>query len=356
VSQTSKQVTCSSLCERELSEAHNEKILKENKRVVVSKNFRTAHKRQQPLKFNAEGDVVDDAGQDLTEPVYHYRPEYAISESLAKGKKENEDFMENVQINIGDKVIKPAFTKTEKISKIVNKIDVTTRRQVEENNKIAKDSQQIKPTIFAKKAVSEELTVHGNPKRRRGDEVLFKHDDKDSLEKKWLFYVEQGQKIVESMGQDRLKVAELAIAACDIAHGGGNHWKKFEGVYTLNRFAKEIGVSYKTLHNWVRIKRNVYDKLVEVGAKPDATTQWHVMSSVASRCKADEKPKEVLAKFEKWDVKKDFNHQRYLMQALRKFRTFRFYVEKKSPDKKLFDAGDLAEMKDHIAVIGKWIK
>lgn len=78
---------------------------------------------------------------------------------------------------------------------------------------------------------------------------------------RWVSYVDRAKTVVRKLNKDRMKVAKLAIAACDIKHGGGNHWKDFEGVYTLRRFAEEVGVSYKTLHNWVMIKKEVAGRL-----------------------------------------------------------------------------------------------
>lgn len=79
--------------------------------------------------------------------------------------------------------------------------------------------------------------------------------------KRWETYVERAKKVVKRMSKDRMEIARLAIEACDIHHGGGDHWKGYEGVYTLHKFAEDIGVHYKTLHNWVMVKREIKDHL-----------------------------------------------------------------------------------------------
>jgi hypothetical protein len=51
-------------------------------------------------------------------------------------------------------------------------------------------------------------------------------------------------------------VAKLALSACTIKHGG-----KSTGFYTLTDFAKDIGMNFKTLSNWVQIQRDVLDRV-----------------------------------------------------------------------------------------------
>jgi len=56
-------------------------------------------------------------------------------------------------------------------------------------------------------------------------------------------------------------IAEMAVKACEIKHGGGGHWSNFVSQHTLKDFANEIGMHQKTLYEWVAAKRNVVDKL-----------------------------------------------------------------------------------------------
>jgi DNA-binding transcriptional MerR regulator len=77
----------------------------------------------------------------------------------------------------------------------------------------------------------------------------------------WNRLVEAARLRLVTINKRRMEVAALAMEACDIVHGGGNHWKGFSGVPTLTKFAEEIGISYKTLHTWVQVKRGIVDKL-----------------------------------------------------------------------------------------------
>lgn len=81
------------------------------------------------------------------------------------------------------------------------------------------------------------------------------------LKKEWELAVQEARVIFKYMSTGRMEIATKAIYACEINHGGGDHWNDFEGVYTLKKFAEDIGIHYKTLHQWVRIKRNIFDKV-----------------------------------------------------------------------------------------------
>jgi len=77
----------------------------------------------------------------------------------------------------------------------------------------------------------------------------------------WDECVEAAKICVVRMGQYRMFIAEMAVKACEIKHGGGGHWSNFVSQHTLKDFANEIGMHQKTLYEWVAAKRNVVDKL-----------------------------------------------------------------------------------------------
>lgn len=64
----------------------------------------------------------------------------------------------------------------------------------------------------------------------------------------------------------QVKIAECAISACDIRHGGISG-----GYYTIKDFAQDIGMAYKTLQSWVQIYRNVIEKIDD---KIDTDKKW----------------------------------------------------------------------------------
>lgn len=81
----------------------------------------------------------------------------------------------------------------------------------------------------------------------------------DSYKERWVEAIVEAKHIVGRMNLDRLAVADICLKVCEIQVGG--NWRAFSRVYTVHKFAAEIGVHPKTLHQWLRIKRNIHDKL-----------------------------------------------------------------------------------------------
>lgn len=178
---------------------------------------------------------------------------------------------------------------------------------------------------------------------------------KSQIEERWQSYVDRGRGLVSAMARDRLAVAELAFEACDIVRGGGGHWRDFEGTYTMKKFSEDIGIAYKTLANWVRVKRNVYDKLVSIGIEIDPTLDWPAMTRVADRCDVKMSAQQVLRKFQALDRKGPFNPERYFLTGLRRIRSLNHFLTEHNPKKKTFAAEDLKELKSLCRSIGRWI-
>ena len=81
------------------------------------------------------------------------------------------------------------------------------------------------------------------------------------------FYIEKLHDIENKKLIYQCKIAELALEVCSIKHGGRNLGE----VYTLKRFAEDLGVSPDTLANWTRIYRNVIQK---GSIKIESTQDW----------------------------------------------------------------------------------
>ena len=72
--------------------------------------------------------------------------------------------------------------------------------------------------------------------------------------------VSEAKKVVALLrlkNRHRIRVAELAVKACAIYHGGRAPVTRL----TLRAFAEKIGVNPHTLYEWIRYKRVVYDNL-----------------------------------------------------------------------------------------------
>ena len=176
-----------------------------------------------------------------------------------------------------------------------------------------------------------------------------------SEDKRWQEYVDRAKSYISKMAQHRLDIAMLALEVCDIRWGGGDHWANHEGTYTLKRFAEEIGLNPKTLSGWVRVKRNVIDKLIEAKEPIDIVTDWSALVRTADRTKHSASAQDVLKHFKKWDKKKPFNQDRYTLSALRRFRSFEYFLHNKADPSKMSET-DMDEMGSKIKSIQKWIR
>lgn len=162
----------------------------------------------------------------------------------------------------------------------------------------------------------------------------------EALDARWERYVASAKVFVTKMNRSRMEVAKLAIEACDIQWGGGNHWKKFEGVFTIKRFAEEVGINSKTLSEWCSIKRLIHDKLPE-GVWSDSD----FMAAYRSRKKVSRtsSPEEV-AKIYTDELNRDQTNF-YLFRGLSRLKTTRHLIFKKANLNDL-DIEELTEMRD----------
>jgi hypothetical protein len=78
----------------------------------------------------------------------------------------------------------------------------------------------------------------------------------------WREHVKAAQKEVLSIKQSRMRIVEIALKACTIPKAGGERrHAAANNVYTLKRFAEDIGMEPSTLRRWVQVKVNIIDKL-----------------------------------------------------------------------------------------------
>jgi hypothetical protein len=101
----------------------------------------------------------------------------------------------------------------------------------------------------------------------------------ETPEEVWSRCVKDSRLLLLSAAKAKLKICELAQEACDIWHGGGGHWSGFGEQYHLGKFAEEIGMSSKTLGNWMAIKRHIHDNLA--GKDQGDKFSW----SIGERCR-----------------------------------------------------------------------
>ena len=141
-------------------------------------------------------------------------------------------------------------------------------------------------------------------------------------EKNWQRYVTEARGFVKSMNQNRMEIAKRAVAACDIQHGGGAHWSDFKDVFTLKKFAEEIGVSYKTLHGWCRVLTNVVQNIPD--GEYDEKSDYHAAVKTSNRVTKKTKREQVLKEFKKW--KKRGTDEAALLQIHRRVKSGAYFI------------------------------
>jgi len=155
-----------------------------------------------------------------------------------------------------------------------------------------------------------------------------------SAESKWAEYVNRAKTFVKKMNYHRMKVAELALEACEIKWGGSNVSGK-----TLRDFAREIGVHYKTLHRWVCLKRDVKDKLPEGMYRED---DFMALQRTENKVRTNTNPEKVTEIYDRESSRSQ--HQYILAQLIKRVKTGRYFIVHKAEFDRL-GTDELEELK-----------
>jgi hypothetical protein len=73
----------------------------------------------------------------------------------------------------------------------------------------------------------------------------------------YLSYVSLAKGLLSEIKSHQAKIAFYATKVCEIKHGG----RTASSVYTISKFAEDIGMNRKTLSEWISIYKNVIVKL-----------------------------------------------------------------------------------------------
>lgn len=113
---------------------------------------------------------------------------------------------------------------------------------------------------------------------RKKFNVLDKNETR--RERIWKDCVEEAKSLVKISNETRFKIVALAEKCCVIHHGG----KPSRDRYTLTRFATEIGMTPKTLMEWVGLKKHIFDNLTpeQRAEKPTYTTLVNISRELKS--------------------------------------------------------------------------
>lgn len=129
---------------------------------------------------------------------------------------------------------------------------------------------------------------------------------------KWEKAIEEARALAGSMKAARLKIAELALSVCEVKCGG--NWREFARIYTIKNFANDIGVHPKTLHQWIRIKKNIHDQLPEGVWVEDWALAVRVDHSIGAKASKDK-------------VVKSYEKEKARNKPMRRLRTVRKSVD-----------------------------
>jgi hypothetical protein len=87
----------------------------------------------------------------------------------------------------------------------------------------------------------------------------------------------------------RWKICNIASRVCDVSHGG----RKVHS-FSITAFARAIELDPKTLHQWMRVKKLVLDKLPAVELKDVSKYNYQDLALVCDKLSKDSSRKEVL--------------------------------------------------------------
>lgn len=87
-------------------------------------------------------------------------------------------------------------------------------------------------------------------------------------------YVKMAKDLLHQIECHQVQISYYATKVCEIRHGG-----KSDQIYTLSKFAKDIGLTVKTLQNWVQVYRNVIQK-IDMDVDKVTAKDWQIASRV----------------------------------------------------------------------------
>lgn len=189
----------------------------------------------------------------------------------------------------------------------------------------------------------------------------------ENHESKWLQNIEKAKSYVKQIKVIRMDIAKLAVEVCDFPEGRIGK-PVAPSLYTLVRFAREAGLNYKTLAEWVRVYKNVASKLPDKAPSPTLQVVSHediVKTSCETvennymaawrTCQKTKKdtPPEVVREIFTSEVNRG-SDSFYLVQLLKRVRTGRYFICKKA-DLSTLDLNELRELSQHCTKISSFI-
>lgn len=213
--------------------------------------------------------------------------------------------------------------------------------------KLIKSAASGAPLTLPKVESPQQLGKVYKSERKRLEEFVAKPEEEKSPEEAWNNAVEQAKTLVGQMKTTRLKIAEIALSVCEVQYGG--NWRAFARIHTVKNFAKDIDVHPKTLHQWIRVKRNIHDQL------PDGewVDDWGLAVRVDAKVGAKPTKEKVLDAYRK--EKNRNKPERRLRTVSRAMTNFVHLLQKKDVLKSVAKE-DLVEAYENVSVLKRTLK
>ena len=130
--------------------------------------------------------------------------------------------------------------------------------------------------------------------------------------------VERGIEILGNIKTAKYDICELTLKVCDIQYGGHHVTKD---LYSIPKYAKDIGMSHHTLSKWLEEHRNVVKKLKNKPKPEDFKIIRQVMKEVTNRNTVSE-VRMVYEKYESYT-----NNDMKLLSIIKNAKTVRNFLQ-----------------------------
>jgi len=159
-------------------------------------------------------------------------------------------------------------------------------------------------------------------------------------------YVRQGQQLVKQFKTLKYDICVLTIKVCKIQHGGHTRDGR---VYSIKKFANDIGMKYSTLSKWIEEHKNVVEKITD---KPPTTEEYQAIRLVVKEIN-NKTPKATVRKL--YDQYSSYTKEdRKLLRMIADAKGIRNFTQDHSL--KLFNKNDLNTLEELLTLTLKTIK
>ncbi len=141
------------------------------------------------------------------------------------------------------------------------------------------------------------------------------------------------------------QLAETALSVCDVSVGG-------QGKYSLNKYAKDVGVNHSSLQTWVREYKNVVSKLSK---KETEKLDRSAVREVLARSNKDTSKKDIKELYSKAKKERETPEDLQLVEDCKRMKNIVFHVRDSWALNRM-NKERLLELSEYSSIICKAIK